>query len=52
MYTVVYHWHGQYWLVRFAGDPPRLQYPDPCITAADWVDVAVFGTEIARWGDD
>lgn len=48
-YTTVYLCRGQYWVVRYAGDPPYQTEDSPsCSTAYEAV---VWGTPITSWED-
>ena len=46
MYTVVYKLRNQYWIVHYVhGISENL-------SSIDQYEAVIFGTEIARWGDD
>lgn len=49
MYTVVYYCRNQYWVVRYAGDPPRTTEDSPSSMAC--TEAIVWGREVAHWGD-
>lgn len=47
--TVVYKLRNTYWIVRYAGDPPRETEDSP--SCYHCLEAIVWGREVAHWGD-